>query len=381
MTKKFFKIKTKIFQFTEKIKKLELAEKMKKIGLSGLFILTLAVGMKKFERNTSLDSSEVKNPIFERILEKQKLDFSQNDNQNLIVDETENLSDKLVTKAQGQLSVRGGGLFDWLFGQGFQPKFPSRNRPGPGNFPGQKPNFPAPVQPVRPVVPPGPPGPPAPAPEPAPQNPVRKIPVKKPASIEWPGNLPSSNKQELVKKRRQELQDSQRRERELNEKNQKEGQKERIGVCIRDNREFWHPFLRLRKKFYHIYDLIDTIGFKMKVPFTRDEINELRKLENYRKRRKLFFDENRLSNDVVAEQANALRQHALDPNTAEIIGTINLKRNETSGGANSSVVERFHLYNRETGFNAFYNKDGIYITRWKLTDKQAKELVRTRNLM
>jgi hypothetical protein len=147
-----------------------------------------------------------------------------------------------------------------------------------------------------------------------------------------------------------ELKESIEEEDKLNAQRKKEG-KESITLIIKDSIRLFAPNDQLRDKFHHAPDLDSPI------PGTLGD-SELARLADsslYRDRLETFRNREILPEAYVEQYGRDLRFHALDPNTKIIEGTLGANM-EANGGP--SKIEGYHLYNDNTGFDAFFDKNG-----------------------
>jgi hypothetical protein len=85
------------------------------------------------------------------------------------------------------------------------------------------------------------------------------------------------------------------------------------------------------------------------------ELDRLKYTSLYRERLKTFRNIEILPEAYVEQYRRDLRLHALDPNTKIIKGTLGANM-EANGGP--SKIEDYHLYNSNTGLNAFFDENG-----------------------
>jgi hypothetical protein len=164
------------------------------------------------------------------------------------------------------------------------------------------------------------------------------------------GFTPKTKKQKALEKMERELKESIEEENKLNAQRQKE-RKGNITLMIKNGTRLFAPNDKLRDKFHHAPNLDSPI------PETLGDA-ELARLTNpsqYRERLKTFRNKEILPESYVEQYGRDLRLHVLDPNTKIIEGTLGANMG-TNGGP--PKIEGYHLYNDNTEFDAFFDKNG-----------------------
>lgn len=145
---------------------------------------------------------------------------------------------------------------------------------------------------------------------------------------------------------KRELKESIEEEDKLNDQ-----RKKGITLIIENGIRFFAPNDQLRNKFHHALNLDSSI------PRTLGD-SELTRLADptlYLERLETFRNREILSEAYVEQYGRDLKFHVLDPNIKTIEGTLGANM-EANGG--SSKIEGYHLYNYNTGFDAFFDKNG-----------------------
>lgn len=120
---------------------------------------------------------------------------------------------------------------------------------------------------------------------------------------------------------------------------------------MKDGVRWFAPNSQLRDKFHHAIDLDSPL------PITLDA-SELARLSNprlYKERLDTFRNETILPEAFVEQSGRDLRLHILDPDMKVITGTLG-GNIEAEGGP--PKIEGYHLYNDNTGFDAFFDRNG-----------------------
>lgn len=159
-------------------------------------------------------------------------------------------------------------------------------------------------------------------------------------------------------------------ERKVNEERRKQ-RKPYYGVGVTMGREFYHPYPQLRDKFHHA----PAIG--VPIPITlADDLADLVRNNNYRKRLGFFRDKEKLPPEYVEVAAIKLREHVIDPDTQVIKGTFG-KRREARRRRQMKhdptlrpVPHRkgFILYNKKTKLMSFYDSKTRRLVTYFITN-------------
>jgi hypothetical protein len=196
-------------------------------------------------------------------------------------------------------------------------------------------------------------------------NLMSSIPKARPETIDHKFGFPAkTRKQRELEEMRRNLRESIRKQDKLNAERKAQG-KPSITVMIKDGITFFAPNEQLRDKFHHALDSGSPI------PETLGEY-ELARLSDpnlYQERLQTFRDRDILPEAYVEQYGRDLRSHVLDPDTRIIRGTLGANR-EANGGP--PKIEGYHLYNKKTGFNCFFDKNGRRYRTGFMTNKGQK---------
>ena len=211
-------------------------------------------------------------------------------------------------------------------------------------------------------------------------NPNSNIEESIPHGLQVQSNVPKSKtKQELEQERiKQEwidqLEESYRIQDEWNERRPNE--KDHVTVIYKNGQIWFVPNSQLREKAYHI----GTLGSPMPSWLENHELLEhyssLKDPDAKLERQAYFRDKENLPEHYIVQAGADLRFEVLNPNNKIIEGT---------WGANNPDVETipgFHHYNEETGFNAFFRKDGKrFLSMMILNENQKIDLLKNGNVL
>jgi hypothetical protein len=185
---------------------------------------------------------------------------------------------------------------------------------------------------------------------------------------------PKTKKQKALEKMKRELQESIEEEDKLNAQRKKEG-KATITLIIKDGLRFFAPNDQLRDKFHHAPDLDSPIPETL----GEAELARLSKSGLYRERLETFRNREILPEAYVEQTGRDLRLHALNPDTRIIKGTFGGNREARDG---TPKIQGYHLYNDQTGFNAFFDMNGRqYRTGMKASNAQQKDIKQNKNFL
>ena len=143
-----------------------------------------------------------------------------------------------------------------------------------------------------------------------------------------------------------------------------------VTVIIKDGKNWFAPNKKLRDKFYHAPDLNSPI------PETFD-FNYFTNLD-YPVKLEYLRNQNNLPEIYVQQFGRDLRLHMLDPNTRIFPGTWGANFERTTG---IPKTQGYHFYNKETGIDAFFSKDGNrFRSVMNLNDGQKIDLKNNQNV-